>query len=127
MASECSDQGYPPSGVIAGVMRERESREEVRTVESFELSDVAVGVVETVAAAKQCDPTEVDAQLHDAVDPDALASTVERIDGRVVFPMAGCEVVVHGDGRVAATPRPDARAAGFPSRNGTASDGRSHP
>ena len=62
-------------------------------------------VVEAVAAATDSDPTEI-GPLYHAIDPDALdhlfeaTRSGEREDGYVQFSLAGCEVVVHGDGAV---------------------------
>lgn len=69
---------------------------------------VSQRVVEAVAEAKNTSPLDV-TPLFDYVDPDALdrvfsdgpGSTV-RDQGRLTFPMAGCEVTVWADGTVEA-------------------------
>lgn len=69
---------------------------------------VSQRVVEQVAEAKNTSPLDV-TPLFDCVDPDALdrlfrdgpGSTV-RDQGRITFPMAGCEVTVWADGTVEA-------------------------
>jgi len=69
------------------------------------------GVVEAVSRATDADPTILD-PLFERVDPDALDRLFDSgpdesgrtPSGRVAFRFAGCEVVVHDDGRVVATP-----------------------
>ncbi|MFC4549492.1 MULTISPECIES: HalOD1 output domain-containing protein [Halorussus] len=62
-------------------------------------------VVAAVAAATNRDQTDV-GPLYHAIDPDALDRLFEttrqatRGVGRVEFSIAGCDVVVHGDGAV---------------------------
>ena len=64
-------------------------------------------VVSTVAQVKGVDPLELD-PLYDVIDPDALDSIFAAGDGEssmeLSFEMAGCDVVVHGDGEVVVTP-----------------------
>ena len=66
-------------------------------------------VVTAVAQAKGVDPLDLE-PLYSVVDPDALNSMFGRSVGspssslEINFSMAGCEVVVHGDGEVAVTP-----------------------
>lgn len=69
---------------------------------------VSQRVVENVADARNTSPLDLP-PLFDCVDPDALdrlfsdgpGSTV-RDQGRLTFPMAGCEVTVWADGTVEA-------------------------
>lgn len=60
-----------------------------------------------MADAKGVEPTDLPPLYH-AIDPDALdrlfAPGGPRMRGEVSFEMAGCEVVVDGDGQVTATP-----------------------
>ena len=67
-------------------------------------------VVFAVAAARDVCPTDLETPLHSAVDADALDRLHESVDRgpspdslRVEFTWAGCDVVVHGTGRVVAT------------------------
>lgn len=77
------------------------------SLDSDDLMNVVCTTIEAVAEAKGTDPLEMEAQLYDAVDPEALARTVGSIDGYVAFELADCEVVIHGDGRVVAGPLSD--------------------
>lgn len=79
-------------------------------------------VVTAVADALDVDSLELP-PLYDVIDPDALDQLFEHGfsagksgPGRVSFTMAGCEVVVHGDGEV------DATARGDQSRSSSAAD-----
>lgn len=70
-------------------------------------------VVLAVAEATDTDPTELE-PLYDVVDPDALdqlfqphLNGTQRIGGRVIFSMDGCEVTIHANGDVVATPLDD--------------------
>lgn len=72
---------------------------------------VSAAVIDAVAEANGVDPLDLEPRLNDIVDPDALerlfrygAAGESPSSGRIVFRMAGCEVVVHGAGRVTATP-----------------------
>ena len=69
-----------------------------------EVSDI---VVTSVAEAKGVDPLELE-PLYDVVDPDALDTIFNSTDAsssmELSFTMAGCEVVVCGDGEVNVTP-----------------------
>lgn len=63
-------------------------------------------VAETLAAAADCDPLDLD-PLYDSVDPDSLDTIVESsrpaADGcgtMVSFPLETRRVTVHGDGEV---------------------------
>ncbi|WP_254863964.1 HalOD1 output domain-containing protein [Halovivax gelatinilyticus] len=83
-----------PSGAVSNVCRS---------------GDVSETVVMTVAEAKGVDPLELD-PLYDVIDPDALNSLFQPSVGSppapmdLRFSMAGCEVVVRGDGEVLVTP-----------------------
>lgn len=69
-------------------------------------------VIEAVAATNGVRPIDLDEQLYDVIDPDALNDFVESAADaqcRVAFPMTGCTVVVDGTGEVVVTP--DAAAA----------------
>lgn len=60
-------------------------------------------VVSAVAAATGEDPMRL-GPLYDAVDPDVLNGFVRQgprsSENRLVFYWAGCEVTLHGDGRI---------------------------
>lgn len=67
-------------------------------------------VVFAVAEATDSGPTDIEPLYH-VVNPDALSQLFDslaggqpRSDGRIVFTMEGCEVVVHASGKVVATP-----------------------
>lgn len=66
-------------------------------------------VVTTVAEAKGVDPLDLE-PLYSVIDPDALNSMFRPSVGsppasiELNFSMAGCEVVIRGDGEVAVTP-----------------------
>lgn len=67
--------------------------------------DLIVAIVDAVAAVADCDPTDAEFVLYDAVDPDALRRLfgdspggATRDEGRVVFELQGCRVEVHADG-----------------------------
>lgn len=71
-------------------------------------------VVFAVAEATGSGPTDIE-PLYNVVNPDALSQLFEsladgrpRCDGRIVFTMEDCEVVVHASGKVVATPPNDA-------------------
>ncbi|WP_247731426.1 HalOD1 output domain-containing protein [Halovivax limisalsi] len=68
---------------------------------------VSERVIEEVAAATDADPLEM-TPLYDVLDPDALdalfSTGTGQTNGELRFTMAGCEVVVHGDGEVVVTP-----------------------
>lgn len=73
-------------------------------------------VVTAVATARDEDPLELP-PLYDVIDPDALDQLFDHgIEGgrsgpgRVIFILAGCEVIVHSDGEVEVT-APDERAS----------------
>lgn len=81
--------------------------DQVRSVcRSGEISET---VVTAVAAATGVDPLDLE-PLYSVVDPDALNSMFCPSVGsppdslEVQFSMAGCRVVVRGDGEVAVTP-----------------------
>lgn len=69
-------------------------------------SAVSQRVVAAVADARDVDPLELP-PLYDTIDSDALdqlfARGSEKGPGRVIFVMAGCEVMVHSDGEVDVT------------------------
>lgn len=68
--------------------------------------NVTEAVVDAVADAEGISPLELDPPLYAAIDPDALAQFVARIDGptasevEVSFVYAGYAVTVTGDGDV---------------------------
>jgi len=70
---------------------------------------VSLTVVRAVAEAKGVEPMELDEQLHDCVDPDALDRLFESgadgqfWDGQLSFTMAGCRVDIEGRGTVVVT------------------------
>lgn len=66
-------------------------------------------VVAAVADALDTDPLELP-PLYEVIDPDALDHLFDtsfpngrRGPGRVMFTLAGCEVVVHSDGAIGVT------------------------
>lgn len=68
-------------------------------------------VVDAISEATGVPVWEMDAELNDHLDPDALDELfadrhdgTPREGGMLVFSMAGCEVRVYGDGRVIVTP-----------------------
>jgi hypothetical protein len=68
-------------------------------------------IVRTVAETKNVDPLELDEQLYDVVDPDALwrvfadrADGTPRGDGHVTFRLARCEVTVDSQWGVSVSP-----------------------
>ena len=69
----------------------------------------STAVVETVAAACDCEPTELD-PLYEVVDPDALNAVVSSGDGpvaggtTVTFEVADRSVTVHDGGAVVVRP-----------------------
>jgi len=71
--------------------------------------EVSETVVIAVAEAKGVDPLDLD-PLYTVVDPDALNSMFHPAVGsppssmKLCFSMAGCQVVIHGDGEVVVTP-----------------------
>ena len=83
--------------------------DEVRNVcRSGQISET---VVTAVAEAKGVDPLDLD-PLYTVLDPDALNRVFHPTAGspptsmELRFSMAGCQVVVHGDGEVIVTPPP---------------------
>lgn len=73
-------------------------------------SPVSLRVTTAVAAALDIDPADLD-PLYDILDPEALnalfrerATEVSHPINRVVFMMAGCEVVVDSTGAINVTP-----------------------
>ncbi|SEO28406.1 hypothetical protein SAMN04487948_101519 [Halogranum amylolyticum] len=69
-------------------------------------------IVDAVSDATGVPVSEMDSELNDYVDPDALdALFADRFDGTprkgglLIFSMCGCKVRVHGDGRVVVTPK----------------------
>lgn len=68
---------------------------------------ICTKVICAIAEAKGVDPLDLDPELVDVVDPDALErlfryGTSGDTEGRVTFTMAGCEVVVRSTGSVTA-------------------------
>lgn len=81
--------------------------DEIRSVcRSGEMSET---VVTAVAEAKGINPLDLE-PLYSVIDPDALNSMFCPSVGtppaqiELSFSMAGCEVVIHGDGEVAVIP-----------------------
>ncbi|WP_225333488.1 HalOD1 output domain-containing protein [Halomicrobium urmianum] len=74
-------------------------------------------VVHTLAHACDVEPTDLDARLFDAVDPDALDDLFAPADdasdrsGSVTFEIAGCRVEIDGASRVLVTPIEEASTA----------------
>ncbi|KTG08231.1 HalOD1 output domain-containing protein [Haloferax profundi] len=68
---------------------------------------VSAAVVRAVADREGVDPTDLNPQLYDAIDPDALdtllsaTSTDARSSVTVVFEYAGYDIVVGSDGTLA--------------------------
>lgn len=97
-------------------------------------SAVSQRVVAAVADARDVDPLELP-PLYDVIDPDALdqlfaqdARGSEKGPRRVIFVVAGCEVVVHSDGGVDVTvsgERESTASAANPVPNGTRRNSRS--
>lgn len=69
--------------------------------------NVCQAVLSEVAATTGTPPEELDQQLYDAINPDALEKVFENRNeenlGRVVFSFAECRVVVRSSGDVSAT------------------------
>lgn len=68
-------------------------------------------IVVEVANREETSPTELDACLYDAVDPDALedlfasfSSGALRANGRVVFSFCGYEITVHSHDEIEVRP-----------------------
>ena len=73
------------------------------TIDVDDYTTPSEAVIEAVAAVNGVRPIDLDEQLYDVVDPDALNDFVGSADDarcRVAFPMAGCTVVVDGGGEV---------------------------
>ncbi|WP_331235317.1 HalOD1 output domain-containing protein [Natronorarus salvus] len=71
--------------------------------------DICAVVVDAVADAKGVHPLDLEPKLYDVIEPDALVDLWSSSDSpprsmRIGFSMAGCDVVVRGDGRVVVTP-----------------------
>lgn len=66
-------------------------------------------VIDRVSSERGVDPLDLP-PIYDTIDPDALDKLFQNgtdgtgTTGRVVFSLAGCEVVVHGTGEVVVTP-----------------------
>lgn len=75
------------------------SAEDTRTAAPLDLR-----IVEMVADAEGCDPSELDETLYQVVDPDALTNLFrtgsERSTGELTFEFCGYEVTVTGDEEV---------------------------
>lgn len=103
--------GGPGAGDRGGSDDRAETRTEGRA--SADSRDrLTVAVVMAVSDASDVPPEELRDRLHDRLDPDALNDLfadrrdgTPRRGGRLVFPMAGCEVTVYGDGQVVAVRR----------------------
>jgi hypothetical protein len=72
-------------------------------------ANLAAKVIRTVGDELGTDPADLDVELNDYVDPDALNDLFaprldgeERTGGRVVFEMGACTVTVFADGTVEA-------------------------
>jgi hypothetical protein len=72
---------------------------------------LGTAVVEAVAEATGIDPLKLDTRLYDVVDPDGLEQVFGkksdgtiRTGGQLTFELAQCQVTVHSEGRVVATP-----------------------
>lgn len=67
-------------------------------------TDLSIAVIEAIAEAKAIEPTEMEATLYDAVDPDALDRLFTdhggAVAGRVVFEIGPHEVTVQSNGDV---------------------------
>lgn len=66
----------------------------------------SVEILKEVAATKGVDPSELEAVLFDAVDPqalDALFADRETTDGFVQFVFADCEIKVSANGDIETT------------------------
>jgi hypothetical protein len=67
-------------------------------------------VIESIAAAEDVDPIDLDPPIHAVIDLDALdalfspTSGVPRPDGRVEFKYAGYEIIVSSDESVTVKP-----------------------
>lgn len=79
----------------------------VQSQSAREGSTVSEAVVEAVADAENISASDVRPPLYEVIDPDALDdlfaarfSTVDRTNGRIVFPYCGYEVTVYGNGEV---------------------------
>lgn len=61
----------------------------------------SAAVLEAVAAAEGCEPTDLNVPLYECVDPDALDAIVSSpLSGRVRFVYHGYELAVDGNGDV---------------------------
>ncbi|ELZ22314.1 hypothetical protein C475_17418 [Halosimplex carlsbadense 2-9-1] len=100
MAERTAD-GDDPVEIREGGPRVVHSRAADRDRET----DLSIAVIEAIAEAKAVEPTEMDATLYDAVDPDALDRLFtdregEALAGRVVFELGAHEVTVQSNGDV---------------------------
>lgn len=82
------------------------TRTTIRIAGDDRISDT---VIDAVSAATGTDPLDL-SPLYETIDPDAL-DRLFRGDGqrqwsvaRIEFAVAGCDVSVHGDGRVVVVP-----------------------
>lgn len=74
-----------------------------------------VEIVEAVAEQKGVDPLDIDEQLYDIVDPEALAILfrgTESTEGHVLFEMAGVQVRVSAEYEVSTQEVPETRCSG---------------
>jgi hypothetical protein len=91
--------------------------------------DVPVAVVFAVAEALGRDPDDLSVELNEFVDADALTKLFAprpdgrpRTEGRVVFEMLGCEVIVESAGVVRVSPPSASSDRGPASGEETAGD-----
>jgi hypothetical protein len=99
--AERTAEGDDPVAVREGGPRVVHSRAADRDRET----DLSIAVIEAIAEAKGIEPTELEATLYDAVDPDALDRLFtdrgdEALAGRVVFDLGAHEVTVQSNGDV---------------------------
>lgn len=75
--------------------------------------DIHLGttVVDAVSEVTGVPVSQMDSELNECVDPDALDDLFSarfdgtpRQGGQLLFSMLGCSVQIHGDGRVVVTP-----------------------
>jgi hypothetical protein len=87
----------------------RAGNDQPNTPPSSSTGTLAADVIRAVGDELGTDPKNLDVELNDYVDPDALNDIFssrldgeDRTGGRVVFQMGECTVTVHADGRVEA-------------------------
>lgn len=86
--------------------------EETSVVRTTDDNPISETIVFAVADTREICPTELETPLYAAIDTDALdnlltsAGPNSNLDNtRVEFTWAGCDVAVHGTGRVVVTPK----------------------